>query len=295
MFISCKHFLLLISIFWCVGVLLVRHGVNFMHSTILSINHVSKQYRCVDGHDRIALSDVSLDIRTGEIFGLLGVNGAGKTTLSSLIATRYPVTSGDILWRGVSIYQQLVVYRQQIGFCPQKPNLDTKLTLEQNLYYSGLLYGMSEQQIKERIAQLSEQFGLASYLSSRVEELSGGYRQRFLIARSIVHNPRILLLDEPTVGLDPHIRRHLWAVIKQLKEGGMSVILTTHYLDEAEVLSDRVCILDKGKILVIDTPKNLVVGSSKQNLEEVFLVLIDSECAKTSECDFFDVHGQASK
>jgi ABC-2 type transport system ATP-binding protein len=245
-----------------------------MHK-FLQLHNVTKHYPLPDGTYRKALRGISLDIYRGEILGLLGINGAGKTTLSSLLATQYPATSGEILYEGQSIYGNLAGYRSVIGYCPQKPNVDQALTLRENLYFAGLFYGLDDQAIATRTRELAKQFVLEEYLDAKITTLSGGYRQRFMLARSLMHNPELVLLDEPTVGLDPHIRRQLWQCIKDLKSHGVTVILTTHYLDEAEQLSDRVCILDKGIILHVDTPENLIRNRAKKNLEEVFLALID--------------------
>jgi ABC-2 type transport system ATP-binding protein len=244
-----------------------------MSEILLRIKNIKKQYK-QKNHITDALKGVSLDIYKGEIITLLGVNGAGKSTLSSIIATLHPATEGDILFEEASIYNNLIRYRAQLGFCPQKPNLDATLTLDDNLRFSGRFYGMTEEAIDQRIKKLSQQFGLGDYLDQKSPVLSGGYRQRFMLARSIMHNPRLVLLDEPTVGLDPHIRRQLWALIKELKKEGVTIILTTHYLDEAEHLSDRVCMLDKGLIKLIDTPENLLTDFKKNNLEDVFLALM---------------------
>lgn len=221
-----------------------------------------------------ALKGISLDVHKGEILGLLGVNGAGKTTLSSIIATQHPPTSGDIVWQGSSIYSNLLAYRRQLGFCPQKNNFDILLTVEQNLIFAGRYYLMPENLIKKRVSELMNHFELTKYAQSNVSVLSGGYKQRLLIARALVHRPSLVILDEPTVALDPHIRRSLWNDIKGLKAQGITVILTTHYLDEAEVLSDRVCILDKGKVRLIDKPQNLLSAYNKTRLEDVFLQLM---------------------
>lgn len=224
-----------------------------------------------------ALKGVSLDLFEGEILGLLGVNGAGKTTLSSIIATLHPPTSGEILWRGRSIYDDVLSYRKIIGFCPQKPNLDRTFTLEENLIFAGRCFGLSQSEAKAQKDKLLEQFGLKTYAKSFIDFLSGGYKQRFLIARTLMHKPGIIILDEPTVGLDAHIRRQIWDVISELKAQGVTVILTTHYLDEAETLSDRVCIIDKGRIRMIDTPENLMKTYQKDKLEDVFIQLTQEE------------------
>lgn len=240
---------------------------------LLQIKNVKKSYR---GNNSIieALKGVSVDIYAGEIISLLGVNGAGKTTLSSIIASLIPATEGQLIFNGVSIYDTLVEYRRAIGFCPQKPNFDKRLTVQENLYFSGRMYGFSEVETQKRTHELMEQFELTRYAKESPMMLSGGYKQRLIIARSLMHKPRLLILDEPTVGLDPHIRRHLWDCIRALKNEGVTVVLTTHYLDEAEVLSDRVCILDKGVIRLIDHPENLKITFNKGTLEDVFLALM---------------------
>jgi ABC-2 type transport system ATP-binding protein len=221
-----------------------------------------------------ALKGVSLDLHEGEIVSLLGANGAGKTTLSSIIATLHPPTAGDVTHNGVSIYSDVTAFRRIIGYCPQKPNLNGMLTLRENLIYAGRYFSMSEKAIKERIAELDQQLSLDKFLDADASTLSGGYKQRFSIARSLMHSPKLVIFDEPTVALDPHIRNQLWEQIKILKQHGATVLLTTHYLDEAEVLSDRVCVLDKGLIRLIDTPQNLMTSFAKNNLEDVFLHLM---------------------
>lgn len=241
--------------------------------SFIEISHIKKSYKTKSGVIQ-ALHDVSLSIHQGEILSLLGVNGAGKSTLSGIIATLHPATSGDIMFQGLSIYQHLALFRSKIGYCPQKPNLVGRLTLYENLLFAGRYYGLSDQNIEERIALLSEQFELIPYLQHSADMLSGGYKQRFMIARSLMHQPELLILDEPTVGLDPHIRRQLWDIIKSLQQQGMTIILTTHYLDEAEILSDRVCILDKGVIAMIDTPDRLKEQFKQDNLESMFIELL---------------------
>ncbi len=244
-----------------------------MSKVLLDIKDVTKRYQskglCVD-----ALKGVNLQIMEGEIFSLLGINGAGKTTLSGIIATLHPATSGDIVQNGRSIYDDVVEYRRTIGLCPQSPNIDMSLTIEENLRYAGRYYGMDNVKIEERIAYLMKRFGLEKYAKSLGYVLSGGYKQRFMIARSLMHEPKLVILDEPTVGLDPHVRRDIWEVIKDLKKENVTVLLTTHYLDEADKLSDRVCLLEKGVIQLIDTPDNLKSLHGQANLEDVFVKLI---------------------
>lgn len=224
-----------------------------------------------------ALKGIDLTLHEGEIISLLGVNGAGKTTLSGIIAALHPPTKGDIRHAGRSIYEDLPTYRRFIGYCPQKPNLHSAFTMRENLLFAGDYFGMSRQESTQQIEKLSHYLGLASHLDHTPPTLSGGYKQRFSLARSLMHSPALVILDEPTVALDPHIRRQLWDAIKALKQKGVCVLLTTHYLDEAEALSDRVCLLDKGTIQLISTPHELMSAYQKGSLEEVFLQLLTEQ------------------
>lgn len=242
---------------------------------MIFIKNLTKSYFSKGKVIASALRGIDLEIREGEILTLLGVNGAGKTTLSSIIASLHPPTSGDVIWNDKSIFDQLSAYRYNVGLCPQKPNLDRRMNLEDNLFYSGLSFGMSDRDAKARTNELMDQFNLGTYAKALAFTLSGGYRQRFLIARTLMHSPKLVILDEPTIGLDPHVRHKLWDTIRELKQDGTTVLLTTHYLDEAETLSDRVCIIDNGQIKLIDTPKALLESYKQKNLENVFIHLID--------------------
>lgn len=244
-------------------------------TTLLKIKKISKNYPMMRRHLKCALQSVSLDLIQGEILGLLGVNGAGKTTLVSILSTLHPPTSGDVEWNGISIYDRLLEYRAIVGHCPQHPNIEKNLSLGENLIFSGLCYGLTKWQAIDRQKEIASQFFLEDYLKADVDQVSGGYRQRFLIARTLMHNPRLVILDEPTVGLDSHVRRELWKVIKLLKEQSITVVLTTHYLDEAEFLSDRLCFLHRGRVHVIDTPYNLKQACGKDSLEDVFISFVD--------------------
>lgn len=243
---------------------------------LLKIDRLSKFYRLGKNEVREALKNASFEIYPGEILGLLGVNGAGKTTLSSILATLHPPTSGDILWQDLSIYSQLLSYRKILGYCPQNASIEKSLSMEEKLVFTGRCYGLSKSEAIERSQVLMKQLGIESYGKSYSNELSGGYRQRFLIAQALVHKPEIVILDEPTVGLDPHIRRQLWEAILELKSQNITVLLTTHYLDEAEALSDRVCLLHNGTIRAIDTPKKLIKQLGKNTLEAVFLQFMEN-------------------
>jgi ABC-2 type transport system ATP-binding protein len=247
-----------------------------MNNEILRINSITKTYNG-NGRTVHALNDVSLSINAGEIFSLLGVNGAGKTTLSSILATLHPPTSGDVIYNGHSIYNDIDSYRKDLGFCPQHQNLDQFLTVEENLYFAGRYFLLPKDILTERVTYLMEHFDLHKYAKFSINELSGGNKQRVLIARALIHNPKIIIFDEPTVGLDPDIRRALWEQIKSLKNMGITIILTTHYLDEAEQLSDRVCFLHKGKVILIDSVENLRAQHNNNHLEDIFITLVHEQ------------------
>lgn len=246
------------------------------NNLFLSVLQVVKKYQTWR-QTITALNGVSFDIYKQEIIGLLGINGAGKTTLSSILATLHPPTDGTILYNGTSIYDDIYTYRKLIGYCPQAPNLHPLLTIKQNLVFAGLFYGMQEHDAQERAQVLIEQYNLERYADEFIMSLSGGYKQRVSIARTLMHNPEFIIFDEPTVGLDPHIRHKLWDYIKELKDGGKTILLTTHYLDEAEQLSDRICILDKGVVKLIEKTKHLKEKYPQQTLENIFIQLIEEE------------------
>ena len=241
-----------------------------MEGRFLQIQSIKKSYG-----EKEALKGLSFDLHKGEVVALLGVNGAGKSTLSAILAGLHPPTGGDILYKGVSIYKDIVSYKKKIGLCPQKPNLDAALTLRENLAFAGRYQRMQRQSLDASIEHLMDQFDLRFYADSKASILSGGYKQRFLIARALVHRPEILILDEPTIGLDPKVRQDLWVKIKALKQEGTAVLLTTHYLDEAEQIADRVCIVDEGELMTAGTPKSLIESHDKKTLEEVFLSLTE--------------------
>lgn len=245
-------------------------------NVLLKIVNLSKIYQSKNNTVK-ALDRINLIINKGEIISLLGHNGAGKTTLSSILATLHPPTSGEILYKETSIYNNLLEFRKHLGFCPQNANLDAQLNVRENLIFAGRYYLMPEKLINERVEELLKLLNLKKYETFEISELSGGTRQRVLIARALIHGPELIILDEPTVGLDPDIRHQLWKIIKNLKEKGMTVILTTHYLDEAEVLSDKVCFIKRGKILLTETVKDLKEKHKKDKLEDIFLSLMEED------------------
>lgn len=243
-----------------------------MKTPFLEIVAVEKIYKKTK-----ALRGVSLTIDEGVVIGLLGVNGAGKTTLSSILATIKPATKGDIFFKGTSIYDDIASFRRCIGYCPQTANLIDELTVEHNLMAHGRYFGFNEEQSFARVHELAHDLRFTKYLSYKPSELSGGYKQRVSIARALFHYPKIVILDEPTAALDPHIRKQLWSVIKKIRSEGMTVLLTTHYIEEAEELSDYICVLDRGLVRLVDTPKNIIDSFNKKRLEDVFIQLAEDQ------------------
>jgi ABC-2 type transport system ATP-binding protein len=219
----------------------------------LEIKDLRKNYG-----DRKALKGISFQIFKGELFSLLGPNGAGKTTTLRIISGLTTPTSGNIYIFGKDLFEDELWAKRRIGLVPQQINLDLELTVEENLFIHGLLFKMSLKEIKEKIEELLEMADLSERRKSKVKELSGGLRRRLLIVRALMHSPELLLLDEPTVGLDPHIRRKIWSFIKNIQAKGTTILLTTHYMEEAETLSDRVAFINKGEIVAIDTPSNFI-------------------------------------
>jgi ABC-2 type transport system ATP-binding protein len=204
-----------------------------------------------------AVDHLGLSVRRGEIFGLLGPNGAGKTTTVGMLTTRVVPTSGRAVVGGVDIVADPARAKQVIGVVPQSNTLDRDLTVWQNLYFHGRYFGMPASEAKQEAGRLLEQFRLADRASANVATLSGGMAQRLMVARAILHRPRILFLDEPTAGLDPQSRIALWDILAELHGAGQTILVTTHYMEEADHLCDRVAIMDHGRILALDTPAGL--------------------------------------
>jgi ABC-2 type transport system ATP-binding protein len=200
-----------------------------------------------------AVDSLDLSVRGGEIFGLLGPNGAGKTTTVGMLTSRVIPTSGSALVGGVDIIANSTLAKQLIGVVPQTNTLDRSLSVFENLYFHGRYYGMRANEARAAAEETLARFKLADRAGTDVNELSGGMAQRLMIARSILHKPQILFLDEPTAGLDPQSRLALWEILGTLHESGQTIFMTTHYMEEADQLCDRVAIMDHGKILALDT------------------------------------------
>jgi ABC-2 type transport system ATP-binding protein len=209
------------------------------------------------GSDFKAVDALNLSVRRGEIFGLLGPNGAGKTTTGGMLTTRVIPTSGQAIVGGVDVVAHPALAKQLIGVVTQQNTLDRALTVWENLYYHGRFFGMPARDARLAADELLAQFHLEKWGKASVFALSGGMAQRLMVARSILHRPEILFLDEPTAGLDPQSRIALWEILGVLHAAGQTILLTTHYMEEADQLCDRLAIMDHGHILALDTPAGL--------------------------------------
>jgi ABC-2 type transport system ATP-binding protein len=207
--------------------------------------------------DVAAVDRLNLTVNRGEIFGLLGPNGAGKTTTASMLTTRVIPTSGQAFVGGVDVVKQPAIAKQLIGVVSQTNTLDRSLTVWENLYFHGRFFGMGATAARTAADDLLVMFHLSERAKAPVMALSGGLAQRLMVARAVLHRPAILFLDEPTAGLDPQSRIGLWEIVESLHENGQTVVLTTHNMDEADQLCDRIGIMDRGKILSLDTPEQL--------------------------------------
>ncbi len=204
-----------------------------------------------------AVDDLDLAVSRGEIFGLLGPNGAGKTTTAGMLTTRVVPTSGRAFVGGIDVWKQPAQAKRMIGVVPQTNTLDRSLNVFENLYFHGRFFGMNARTSRAEAARILEQFRLAERSSMPVLSLSGGMAQRLMVARAVMHRPSILFLDEPTAGLDPQSRIALWEILGELHRDGQTILLTTHYMEEADQLCDRLAILDRGKLLALGTPAEL--------------------------------------
>ncbi len=209
------------------------------------------------GTDFRAVDELGLEVAAGEIFGLLGPNGAGKTTTAGMLTTRVVPTSGHAYVGGVDVVAHPALAKQIVGIVSQQNTLDRQLTVWENLYFHGRLFGIPTGESRDRATELLREFQLDRWASASVYALSGGMAQRLMVARAIFHRPAVLFLDEPTAGLDPQSRLALWDILRELNGEGQTILLTTHYMEEADQLCERVAIMDKGRILALDAPSAL--------------------------------------
>ncbi len=236
---------------------------------IVEIKGLQKIY---DGKQRVvAVDGIDLSVREGELFGLLGPNGAGKTTTISVCTTRALPTSGKVSIAGIDVVAAPALARRSIGVVPQYNTLDRACTIFENIYFHCLYFGFSGAEAKHRTDQLLTQFHLSERAAAYPSQLSGGLAQRVQIARAIAHRPKVLFLDEPSAGLDPQSRIAMWEAVRGLRLEGITVVLTTHYMEEADELCDRVAIIDHGRILVQDTPAALKGSVGAQKVYELYL------------------------
>ncbi len=243
-------------------------------NVIVEVRNLTKIY-----DKRKAVNGISFEVKRGEIFGILGPNGAGKTTTLEMLEALRPIDDGEAILDGINIAKDPFKIKALIGVQPQTPAFAEKLKLSEIIEMFGAAYGE-----KVNAMEFLKDVDLESKASSYSENLSGGQRQRLSIAAALVHGPKVFFLDEPTTGLDPQARRNLWELIEKVRDKGVTVIMTTHYMDEAELLCDRIAVMDGGEIVALDSPKNLIKdllkrGFKKQqvveqaNLEDVFIDL----------------------
>lgn len=240
---------------------------------MIRIEKLTKTYRKI-----AALSGVDLVVPAGELFGYLGPNGAGKSTTIRILTGLTRCTSGDAWINGHHIEKAALSARMQCGLVPQSVNLDQELTLLENLDIHGRLFHMKRKERSLRIHELLVYVGLLDRATDLVKTLSGGMKRRLMIARALLHSPRILFLDEPTAGLDPAIRRRIWALILRIQQSGATIFLTTHYIEEAEFLAERVAFLHEGKIVAVDSPKALKARMGSWALDRVVDAELSTAC-----------------
>jgi ABC-2 type transport system ATP-binding protein len=225
------------------------NGTPIIETVDLTKTYSGTDFRAVDG--------VNLRVESGEVFGLLGPNGAGKTTTIGVLTTRVIPTGGQALIGGIDVVRHPTLVKQMIGVVSQQNTLDRLLTPFENLYWHGRLFGMGAKESRQTAEDLLERFQLTRFAKASVYALSGGMAQRLMVARAIFHRPAVLFLDEPTAGLDPQGRLALWDLLEGLNADGQTIMLTTHYMEEADKLCDRLAIMDHGKILALGTPTEL--------------------------------------
>ena len=264
--------------------------IKFRRMNPLEVRRLSKTYGAITPKPVHAVVDVSFEVRPGECFGLLGPNGAGKSTTIQCISGFYPATSGEVLINGFNVNQRPRQARQLFGLCSQEETLDSDFTVVDQLIWHAMFYRIPTAEARKRADTLLNQFGLSDQTDSLIEKLSGGMRRRLQVARAMISEPTMLVLDEPTTGLDPDARRLLWEALVDFRKNGSAILLSTHYMHEAERLCDRIAVISKGKILDIDSPEALikkyiarteveeevrpgVIWKRAPNLEDVYLKL----------------------
>ena len=255
------------------------HAMSAVDDVVVT-EHLTKVYP----GDVRAVDDLDLTIRRGEIFGLLGPNGAGKSTTAGMLTTRVQPTSGRALIQGVDVWRHPAEAKRLIGVVPQSNTLDRSLNVWENLYFHGRFFGMPARTSRAEADALLETFRLSERAKAPVMALSGGMAQRLMVARAVMHRPEVLFLDEPTAGLDPQSRIVLWEILNELHTDGQTILLTTHYMEEADELCARLAIIDHGRVLALDTPaalkqsmgaETVVTVTADGDLDALAAVLLD--------------------
>ncbi len=239
-----------------------------MNGSAIELDNLVKKFE-----DVTAVDGVSLLVARGELFGLLGPNGAGKTTAINLLCGLIKPTSGSATVSSYDVQKETAKVKELIGVCPQETAVYPYLTGAENVELFGNLHTMNKSTLRTRRDMLLEKMGLTQDARRKAEKYSGGMKRRLSLILALIHDPQIAFLDEPTVGMDPQSRHAVWDFIKELKKEGKTIILTTHYMEEAEALCDRVGIIDHGKLIALGSPKDLISKAKVTNLEEVFIKL----------------------
>ncbi|MFX1380868.1 MAG: ABC transporter ATP-binding protein [Promethearchaeota archaeon] len=245
--------------------------IDFDSPNSIEVRELKKYYKGKKYIEDIkAVDGISFQVKHGEIFGLLGPNGAGKTTIINILSGLITPTDGSAIVGGYDVKKNFSKVKELIGVCPQEPTVFKYLKGSENIEYFGKLHLMSKEQIKDRLESLLELVGLKA-INRKAKGYSGGMLRKLNLLIALINDPQILFLDEPTVGMDPRARRAIWNFIGSLKQTDKTIILTTHYIEEAEILCDRVAIIDYGKLVAVGTPKELMEMHESKNLEEVFI------------------------
>ncbi len=239
-----------------------------MSESAIKISNLTKQFE-----DITAVDNLSLEIGWGELFGILGPNGAGKSTIVNILNTLLEPTKGSATIDDHDVVFDPMGVREVIGVCPQEPAFYPHLTGRENITLMGDLHLVPKEVLRERIETMVEKIGMEDHIDRRAKKYSGGMIRRVSMLMALISNPKVALLDEPTVAMDPQSRRAVWDFIRELKKNGKAIILTTHYMEEAQELCDRVAIIDEGRLIEIGSPEELMKRHQAKNLEEVFLKL----------------------
>jgi lipooligosaccharide transport system ATP-binding protein len=255
---------------------------------MISARDLRKSFLSRDGESVEAVKGIDIDVRRGEAFGFLGPNGAGKSSTMRMIAAVSPVTGGELRILGMDPAEHGPAIRSRLGVCPQEDTLDNELNVFDNLYIYGRYFGIPKREVRERAEELLDFVQLTEKRAAKVEDLSGGMKRRLTIARSLINRPEILLLDEPTTGLDPQARHVLWDRLFRLKQQGVTLVITTHYMDEAEQLCDRLVVMDRGVIAAEGSPLDLIRQHSTREVAELRFPVGDHDATAEKIADLGD-------